>query len=296
MPAIAFPDHPFTPQLGWSSTRSETFRSCRRRYFFQYYARYDSDLPLARIQRLKSLSSIPMLVGEAVHEVVASLLRRLLRSSAAIDRERFVRHVRQTLEAALAGTELMEVHYGQRSVPEAADLLQTAMDCLEQLLASERFLWLVEVLQGDPRYLIEPPGYGEARLQGMKIYAKVDCLIEVGDEVVILDWKTGRQDQAKHLRQLLGYAAWAEDHLKVDAQRIRCLAVYLQNAYEEVEKLPTRADLQGLAAEVAAEVQQMQALLRDPERNIPLEKQSFPLTETLGYCCHCQFRELCDRV
>ena len=102
--------------------------------------------------------------------------------------------------------------------------------------------------------------------------------------------------QAKHLRQLLGYAAWAEDHLKVEAQRIRCLAVYLQNGYEEVEKQPTRADLQGLAAEVAAEVQQMQDLLRDPERNIPLEKVSFPLTENLGYCCHCQFRELCDRV
>ena len=296
MPAIAFPDHPYTPQLGWSSTRSETFRSCRRRYFFQYYSRYDSELPLTHVQRLKSLSSIPMLVGEAVHDVVASLLRRLLRSSAPIDRERFMRHVRQTLEAALAGTELMEVHYGQRSVPEAADLQQPAMDCLEQLLASERYLWLVEVLQGDPRYLIEPPGYGEARLQGMKIYAKVDCLIEVGAEVVILDWKTGRHDQAKHLRQLLGYAAWAEDHLKVEAQRIRCLAVYLQNGYEEVEKQPTRADLQGLAAEVAAEVQQMQDLLRDPERNIPLEKVSFPLTENLGYCCHCQFRELCDRV
>ena len=100
MPAIAFPDHPFTPQLGWSSTRSETFRSCRRRYFFQYHARYDSEWPLAQIQRLKSLSSIPMLVGEAVHDIVASLLRRLLRSAAPIDRDRFRRHVRQTLEAA----------------------------------------------------------------------------------------------------------------------------------------------------------------------------------------------------
>jgi hypothetical protein len=296
MPAIAFPDHPYTPQLGWSSTRSETFRSCRRRYFFQYYARYDSELPLAHIQRLKSLSSMPMLVGEAVHDVLATLLRRLLRSSAPIDEERFMRHVRQTLEAALAGNELMEVHYGQRSVPEATDLQQPAMDCLEQLLASDRSLWLVEVLQGDPRYLIEPSGYGEARLQGMKIYAKVDCLIEVDSKVVILDWKTGRQDPAKHLRQLLGYAAWAEDHLKVEAHRIRCIAVYLQNGYEEVEKQPTRSDLQGLAAEVAAEIQQMQDLLRDPERNIPLEKVFFPLTENLGYCCQCQFRELCDRI
>ncbi|MFM7550766.1 MAG: hypothetical protein ACKO8I_18285 [Cyanobacteriota bacterium] len=108
-------------------------------------------LPLVRIQRLKSLSSIPMLVGEAVHDVVASLLRRLLRSAAPIDRERFVRHLRQTLEGALAGTQLMEVHYGLRSAPETAELQQPALDCLEQLLASTRYGWLVTVLQADPR-------------------------------------------------------------------------------------------------------------------------------------------------
>ncbi|MFM7550767.1 MAG: PD-(D/E)XK nuclease family protein [Cyanobacteriota bacterium] len=130
----------------------------------------------------------------------------------------------------------------------------------------------------------------------MKIYAKVDCLIEVGSTVVILDWKTGRQDPAKHPRQLLGYAAWAEDHLGVAAEQIRCLAAYLQNVYSEIEKRPTAADLQGLAAEVAAEIEQMQALLRDADRKIPLEKAAFPLTENLGYCRHCQFRELCDRV
>ena len=36
MPAITLPDVAHTPQLGWSSTRSETFGSYRHRYFFQY--------------------------------------------------------------------------------------------------------------------------------------------------------------------------------------------------------------------------------------------------------------------
>ena len=35
---ISLPSFPFTPQLGWSTTRSETFRTCRRRYFYQYLA------------------------------------------------------------------------------------------------------------------------------------------------------------------------------------------------------------------------------------------------------------------
>ena len=159
-----------------------------------------------------------------------------------------MRHVRQTLEAALAGTELMEVHYGQRSVPEAADLQQPAMDCLEQLLASERYLWLVEVLQGDPRYLIEPPGYGEARLQGMKIYAKVDCLIEVGAEVVILDWKTGRRAEADPLQLALYRLAWAELH-ELDPAQVRAAFCYVRTGeVVEPDDLPGRVELEALLA------------------------------------------------
>ena len=295
MPAITLPDVGYTPQLGWSSTRSETFRSCRRRYFFQYYGRYDKELPPGLIQRLKGLSSIPMTVGEAVHQVLAVLLQRLLRTTAAIDRERFDRHVLQTITDLLEATELMEVHYQQRTAPTASELQGPVLACLEHFLASERYRWLQAVLPADPRYLIEPPGFGEARLQGRKIYAKVDCLFEVDGEVVILDWKSGRQDPAKHLRQLLGYAAWAEDHLKLPAEQIRCVAAYLQDGYTEIEKRPTAAELQGLAAEVAAEIQAMEHLCRDPQRNIPLEKDAFPLTENLGYCRNCQFRDLCDR-
>jgi predicted RecB family nuclease len=142
-------------------------------------------------------------------------------------------------------------------------------------------------LSADPPWLIEPPGYGETRLRGQKIYAKVDVLIRLPGETLILDWKSGRQDAAKHTRQLLGYAAWAEHNLQIPAEEIRCVLAYLQ---------PDSAELDGLAVEVAAEIQQMQSLCKDPERNIPLEKAAFPQTENLGSCRQCQFRELCDRV
>lgn len=296
MPEILLPDYPFSPQLGWSSTRSETFRTCRRRYFFQYYGRFDSELPPALILRLKRLGSIPTAIGEAVHQVLAVLLRRLLRTAVPIDRQRFEAHVRHTITALLAEGELMEVYYGQCPAPLLEELLDPVMACLNQVLHAERFTWLQQVLQADPRYLIEPPGFGEARLQGLKIYAKVDCLIEVDGEAVILDWKSGRQDPAKHLRQLLGYAAWANDQLQLPAERIRCVAAYLQPTYEEIEKRPSAEELQGLATEVAAEIQAMESFCRDPQRNIPLAKEAFPLTENTAYCRFCSFRELCDRM
>jgi hypothetical protein len=296
MPEILLRQYDYTPQLGWSSTRWETFRTCRRRYFYQYYARYDREIPLAHIQRLKDLSSIAMTVGTAVHQVLARLLKRLLQTSAEIDQQRFWPYVEGVIAEELAQTPLMEVHYRQRPAPEPAELMGPVRRCLETFLASDRYGWVHDQLAGDPRHLIEPPGYGEARLQGMKIYAKVDFLLEAGGQTVILDWKSGRRDIEKHTRQLLGYAAWAKDNLQVSAEQIRCVVAYLQPQYAEIEKQPTGAELEGLALEVAAEIKQMRSLCQDPERNIPLAKDHFPLTDNVGYCRQCQFQELCDRV
>lgn len=296
MPEIALQQYDYTPQLGWSTTRWETFRTCRRRYFYQYYARYDREFSWQRIQGLKDLSSIPMTVGTVVHDVLAVLLKRLLKTSDEIDVQRFWARVEETLTRELAQTSLMEVHYGLRAAPEPADLIEPVRACLERFLASDRYGWVRDQLSADPRYLIEPPGYGEARLQGMKIYAKVDFLLEAGGQTVILDWKSGRQDPEKHTRQLLGYAAWAQDNLQVAAERICCVVAYLQPEYTEIEKQPTRAELQGLAHELEAEIEQMRSFCLDPERNLPKSKEDFPLTDNLGSCRQCQFRQLCDRV
>ena len=195
-------------------------------------------------------------------------------------RERFSQHTGRTLADLLRGLELLE--------PVQA--------CLDRFPESERYDWVRDQLSADPPWLIEPPGYGDTHLRGQKIYLKVDSLIRLPGETVILDWKSGRQDAAKHTRQLLGYAAWAEHNLQIPAEQIRCVLAYLQPDYQELEKQPSSAELDGLAVEVAAEIQQMKSFCKDPERNIPLEKDAFSLTENLGSCRQCQFRELCERV
>lgn len=238
-----------------------------------------------------------LIIGQAAHEVLAAVLRRLLSTSAAIDRQRFEIYVLNAIHKELRDCGvLMEVHYGQRQPVDAAELQPAVLLCVEQFLASDRYRWVEEKLSEDPPFLIEPPGVGEARLQDLKIYAKVDFLLQTPTETIILDWKSGRQDPGKHLRQLVGYAAWAAHTLAVPAGRIRCIAAYLQPPYTEVEALPTAAELDALAIEVRAEIEQMQQLCADPERNIPLHKEAFPLTDNLGFCRFCAFRELCDRM
>jgi len=166
MPEIALPSYPYMPQLGWSTTRSETFRSCRRRYFYQYYWKFERELPLDRIVALRQLSSAPMIIGQAAHTVLAAVLRRLLKTGEPIDQSRFQGFVGRAIERELQGCSgLIEVHYGERDSLDAAELQPVVLACMETFLASDRYRWLQEQLTQDPPFLIEPPGYGEARLQ-----------------------------------------------------------------------------------------------------------------------------------
>ena len=42
----------YTPILGWSMTRYDVFSICKRKYYYQYYAKYDPEFPRVRIEAL----------------------------------------------------------------------------------------------------------------------------------------------------------------------------------------------------------------------------------------------------
>ena len=47
----------FTPILGWSVSRYDTFKTCRRRYYYTYYAKFDPEFSADRINRLKQMTN-----------------------------------------------------------------------------------------------------------------------------------------------------------------------------------------------------------------------------------------------
>ena len=50
----------YTAILGWSSTRYDIFSECKRKYYYQYYAKFDKEYQKHNIDFLKGLTSIPM--------------------------------------------------------------------------------------------------------------------------------------------------------------------------------------------------------------------------------------------
>lgn len=237
----------YTQILGWSLSRYERFLLCKRQYYYEYYGDYDKEYPKEKITFLEGLTSIPLEVGSIVHDVIRVLLERLLKTQKAIDIKRFWDFTnRKTIEICQKKT-FSEVYYKEVDRIDTNELFKDIQNTLQRFLESPRFNWLIKkAISSKERWLIEPSGYGEARLNGMKVYCKVDFLFPLNDEIYIIDWKTGKRSIEKHKKQLLGYVSWASYHLKKDPAKIVPIIVYLRPSYDELLMRFNEYDLQDL--------------------------------------------------
>jgi len=285
----------FTSILGWSASRYDTFKACRRQYFYNYYAKYDKENPKHRIDVLKRMTSIPLETGNIVHDVIEVLLHRLVKTVGPIHMDHFQDYTRRMTEDYCSKKVFTEVYYRELSHIDIDEIFRKVQICLNNFLAGERFDWVVKkAIPEKENWIIEPGGYGETRIDGMKAYCKVDFLFPLEDNVFILDWKTGKPNETKHRKQLLGYASWASYHLSKTPSRIVPIIAYLQPAYLEKKLTFNEFDIQDFTIQVRKETDEMYAYCRNIPENIPKDKAEFVKTSNPNICAYCNFRELCD--
>lgn len=285
---------PFTWILGWSLSRYNEFSICKRRYYYQYYAKYDPEFPRERITELKELTSVPLEIGVIVHHVIRALLNRLRSTHEVIDQDRFFDYARRSTLEHIERKTFAEVYYGDVEEITLDDLYPKVRECLENLLSSDRFNWLTkEAVDTSDAWIIEPPGYGETRINNLKAYAKVDFLFPKDDLLYILDWKTGKRELEKHRKQLIGYAAWASYHFGVNPEAIKPIVAYLLPEYEEIHQELNEFDIEDFAVRVRTETEEMYGFCSEVEKNVPIEKSEFVKIENERITSRCKYRELC---
>ena len=285
---------PFTSILGWSLSRYSLFSICKRRYYYQYYAKFDPEISRPKIDFLKALTSVPLEIGVIVHNVIRALLLRLQSTQTAIDEDRFFDFARGAVAQSISDKLFSEMHYAVLEQIGQEELFPKIEGSLENLLRSDRYPWLInEVISTSDAWIIDPPGYGETRINDLKAYVKVDFLFPFEDLLYIMDWKTGKRELEKHRKQLVGYATWAATQFDVEPERIRPAIAYLQPEYEEIDQELNEFDLEGFAGNVKHETEEMYAYCREVQKNVPLEKSEFPLIEDQRICSHCNYRGIC---
>jgi hypothetical protein len=285
---------PFTPILGWSNSRYDLFSICKRKYFYHYYNKYDPDLPRREILRYRHLTTLPLEIGSIVHEVIEALLRRLQKSTEPIDTGKFFEYALRVARNSIRSKQFEEIVYGQMDELSEGDLSPDIEESLLNLIESSRYAWLSDKAVEHARgWVIDPPGYGETRLDDLKAYFKVDFLFPYEDDYHILDWKTGKMDQERHRKQLMGYSTWACYHFEVDPERVWPMIAYLRPEYIEVEETFDLEDLEHFAVQVRAETEEMYDYCRDIQANIPIDKNEFTQVDNPRICEYCNFRGIC---
>ncbi len=283
----------FTPILGWSASRYDTIKTCQRRYYYTYYAKFDPVLSIDKINRLKKMTSIPLEIGNIVHDIIKVLLERFQKTDKQIDSRRFYDYARNITEQ-YCKKPFAEIYYKEINQVNIDDIYENVRLCLSNLLNSQRFLWMIQnAIKKKDQWVIEPPGFGQTLINGLKAYCKVDFLFPVDDNFYIMDWKTGKAASLKHRKQMLGYTAWASFHFEHAPEKIHPVIAYLKPDYSEDTMNISQTDTEDFADTVKNETLEMYNFCTNIEKNIPKEKDLFEKTTNTIFCNYCNFRELC---
>ncbi len=285
----------FTPILGWSVSRYEKFETCKRQYWYDYYAKkYDKEVSPQKLDFLKSLTSTHLEIGNLVHDAIAVQLHRLKKNAPPQDTSEVLNYSRYMVDRAILSKTFLEVYYKQHEQIDADDLKDRVETCLKNLFQSHWYKWLAEdVSHQRSGWIIEPNDFGEVRINGLKAYCKVDFLFPTAEgNLYILDWKTGKIDREKHRRQMTGYVLYGKDIFNVVATQVKPVVVYLSGSCEELEHSFTQSDLDEFAEQIHRETQEMYQYCENIEENIPKPKDFFP-KQARRLCAYCNYQELC---
>lgn len=292
-------------EFTWSFTRRQAFEACRRRYWFRYYAfwgGWNRDAPeLARKAYFFSkMGSLPMLVGSAVHETIADLLRAL--QSGREPRSPFEQVRARMNEAWRASKDerwravgpknappLFEHYYGVAVAPETtARLSEQAQRCVRNFLEGDVYRAIV---RAGPASFRAIDTLETTELGGVACFVAPDFAYDDGGATRLLDWKTGgaRDD---HALQLLAYAEFARRKWSLAPEKLRAFDVLLDDG-TSVEVAIDAALLDDAVGQVRASAAAMRASLADAARNVA-RREDLPPTTDARECRRCFFREICD--
>jgi hypothetical protein len=282
------------PEFGWSVSRHDSFQSCRRKYYYSYYASYED----AEVRRLKKLSALPMWAGTVVHNTIEQFLKTHDALPSEAEQEAIVRaavhgDMLTDWRDSEGGSERFRLFEHEYEVPVEQDDKRLAVgivmrslrhffrsDVLKEALAAGRENWLtVEDL-------------ATFEIDGVPVRLRMDLAFRDREgRVVIVDWKTGRREGRFARIQLASYALFAASRGWAPAADIRTELAHLVVPHH-VRTDVDQAAIDGARAFIVKSASRMRELLADPQANVA-RMEDFARVDRPMDCKRCNFRRLC---
>ena len=299
-------ENPFS----WSASRHDTFATCRRRYYYSYYAAAEDP----EIKRLKKLSALPLWAGSVVHETIEAFLKSHDALPSPEEQEAIVKAaVHSDMLNAWRESEggphpippegrseegpapypfrLFEHEYQVPVDQEDKRLaVNTVMRSLRNFFRSET---LREALALGRERWLALEDLVSFHVGEVEVFLRMDLAFRARDgRVVIVDWKTGRAEGRFNEVQIAGYALYAAERGWVgDPEEILTELNYLVVPRSRRRSVK-RQQLEHARSFIARSARDMKALLLDPLANLA-RLEDFPMIDRPRVCRRCNFRRLC---
>ena len=296
-------------EFSWSKSRNETLQSCPRRYWFHYYGSWggwdwQSDPRTREIYVLKQLHNRFAWIGVQVHKVLEELLHHLRKSKSLPNYQSIAENLQNRLRQDYRDSRdakyrlrpkrfigLVEHEYQLPVNDEEWRALATqAQTCVENFY---RLPLLNQLKDLDYSKWLELEELFYFKIDGCKIWVSLDACYRSDDQIVLLDWKTGKSHEADHSLQMGIYAMYTSEKWGIQPDLILLKEVFLATGKTR-EYNSKSLDLEGVQNYVKESIQQMQTLLSRPEQN-HAEESNFSFTDDTTQCAQCNFRKVCPK-
>ena len=300
---------PLVNEFSWSKSREGTFNECKRRFWFQYYGSWggwepEADARSRDVYVLKQLRTRHIWIGNIVHEAIERSLKNMRASEKplALNVDEIVdltiQRMRSEWRSSRSGMYRLKPkscalfeHEYKVDVPreEWKKAAETVERCLRNFYASDIYARLGEIPRAD---WLEIEDLSSFDIEGLKVVVVLDFSYRLGDEIVILDWKTGAYAEGDNKLQLSCYALYAGRRWGAPPERVRAIEFNL-NRNEVIEHRLTPSDLEWTTRFISGSAADMRRLLRDSEKNIAAEEDFLRVNDP-RVCLRCNFLRLCE--
>ncbi|MCD4760015.1 PD-(D/E)XK nuclease family protein [archaeon] len=299
----------FKNEFSWSKSRDGIFNECKRKYYFNHYGfwgGWDITAPekIRELYILKNLSTRQMWIGQVVHDIIKYYLTKL-KSGEDINSSQLIFRLKKILKEDFECSEigmykkfpkkcgLVEHEYKMLiSKDEWDELFKYAEKCVMNFYNSDT---LKEIKKEDINDWLFLEDFLSFDFEGTKIYLSMDFVIKNEDnQIVLYDWKTGKERNVKMDTQLACYALYVLQKWNLNPDRIIIKNFNVALDKEDEFKVTTQV-IEDIKNYMRKSIEDMKNILKDKENNVA-EENNFPKTTDIKNCLRCNFKKVCDLV
>jgi len=294
---LKIPTYDYTPAPGWSYSRNKTLRECLRKYWFTYYGKKYADPAIReKIIKIKHLVSLPLVLGEILHQSIAQALENLKETGVCPAMETMISVSEKALEKSLETRQFIEENGGGGiNSCKVTAAMQRLHESIGNFYSHPLLPQIISSIIERPEYvLIDPSGYGECRIEGKKAFAKTDLIYSSPEgSTIIVDWKLSNGHPMENLTQLSGYLYYAMNVLHQPLANLQARMIYLSSQEDDLILTATQEKAELIKSRILAELKNIEDCCIDPLHNIPQPMEYFSKKMNPSICSYCKYRHLC---